>query len=128
MTKRYQTYKCEICGNITKVMHEAGGVLFCCNKAMVLQVPNSDEVAALEKHLPVIEKSAKGYKVTVSTELHPMTEDHYIEWIELRCETKTHIKFLEPGEEPVADFETTEKAIRAESYCNLHGLWGTDYK
>ena len=36
-----------------------------------------------EKHVPVIEEIEGGFKVTVGSTLHPMTDEHFIEWIEL---------------------------------------------
>ena len=38
--------------------------------------------AATEKHVPVVEKIAGGYRVTVGEVEHPMTEEHSIQWIE----------------------------------------------
>jgi len=55
MAERLQLYKCENCGNIVLVMHGGTGQLVCCNKPMILQVPNTVD-AAVEKHVPVIEK------------------------------------------------------------------------
>ncbi|HWS21151.1 MAG TPA: desulfoferrodoxin FeS4 iron-binding domain-containing protein, partial [Methanoregula sp.] len=37
MTKMFEVYKCEVCGNITKVVHNSGGLLVCCGKPMILQ-------------------------------------------------------------------------------------------
>ena len=37
MTKMFEVYKCEVCGNITKVVHASGGLLVCCGKPMILQ-------------------------------------------------------------------------------------------
>ena len=77
----------------------------------------------MEKHVPVIEKTANGYKVTVGSTAHPMTEDHYIEWIELLADGKAYRQFLKPGGEPVAEFCIQASQVTAREYCNLHGLW-----
>ena len=38
----------------------------------------------VEKHVPFIEKTTDGYKVRIGENAaHPMTEEHYIQWIEL---------------------------------------------
>ena len=37
MTKMFEVYKCEVCGNITKVVHASDGILVCCGKPMILQ-------------------------------------------------------------------------------------------
>jgi superoxide reductase len=46
--------------------------------------------AAKEKHVPVVEKTAAGYKVTVGSTLHPMEGKHYIEWIEIIADGKSY--------------------------------------
>ena len=104
------------------MLHQAGGTLSCCGQPMELMAENTTD-AALEKHVPVVEKTADGYKVTVGSTEHPMQENHYIEWIELVTETETMRKYLKPGERPVACFKTGAEAVSAREYCNLHGLW-----
>jgi len=122
MLKKLDVFKCGICGNIVEVAHVGGGTLVCCGQDMgLLEEKTAD--SATEKHVPVIEPIHGGYKVTVGSTLHPMKEEHLIEWIELITESETLITFLNPGDEPVAIFKTDEKAIKAREYCNLHGLW-----
>jgi superoxide reductase len=120
--KKLDVYKCEECGNIVEVLHWGGGDLVCCGENMKLMEEKSAD-STTEKHVPVVEAIQGGYKVTVGSTLHPMKEEHYIEWIELITETDTLITFLKPGDEPVAIFKTDEKAVMAREYCNLHGLW-----
>lgn len=122
MAKRLEVYKCAECGNIVLVTHGGEGALVCCGQDMMLLEEKSAD-STTEKHVPVIEMIQGGYKVTVGSTLHPMKEEHYIEWIELITESETLITFLKPGDEPVAIFKTDEKAIKAREYCNLHGLW-----
>ena len=102
--------------------HVGEGTLVCCGQDMILLEEKTADVTT-EKHVPVIETIQGGYKVTVGSTLHPMTPEHYIEWIELITESESLITFLNPGDEPVAIFKTDEKAIKAREYCNLHGLW-----
>ena len=64
MTQKNQVYKCEICGNIIEVLDAAGGTLVCCGQPMKLMQENTVD-ASLEKHVPVIEKTANGVKVKV---------------------------------------------------------------
>jgi len=92
---------------------------------MVLFSENTTD-AALEKHVPVIEKNTEGILVTVGSVAHPMEEKHYIEWIELVADGTVYRKFLEPGGEPKAFFEIRADRITAREYCNLHGLWKAD--
>jgi superoxide reductase len=37
MAKKEEIYKCEICGNVVKVIEEGAGTLVCCGQDMVLQ-------------------------------------------------------------------------------------------
>lgn len=122
MTKRNEVYKCNLCGNIVQVAHEAGGTLVCCGQNMDLLVENTQD-AATEKHVPLITKIDGGYKVTVGEVLHPMEEKHYIEWIELITENQIFRKYLKPGETPEAVFYTDATNVYAREYCNLHGNW-----
>jgi superoxide reductase len=122
MTARLEIYKCEVCGNIVEVLHEGVGALVCCEKPMKLFRENTVD-AAKEKHVPVIEKIAGGYRVKVGSVPHPMEEKHYIEWIELLADGKAYRTFLKPGDKPEAIFHTDAVKAAAREYCNLHGLW-----
>jgi superoxide reductase len=122
MTERLQVYKCELCGNIVEVIHVGAGELVCCGAPMKLQVENTVD-AAKEKHVPVIEKIAGGYKVKVGSVPHPMEEKHYIEWVELIVDGKAYRQFLQPGQAPEATFTIEGAGVTAREYCNLHGLW-----
>ena len=125
MTAKLQIYKCPHCGNIVETVHEGGGQLVCCGEPMVLVTENSVD-ASKEKHVPVIEKTNGGYKVTVGSVPHPMEEKHYIEWIELIADGKAYCQFLNPGEAPEAFFSIIAKAVTAREYCNVHGLWKSE--
>ena len=93
MTQLKQVYKCQICGNIVEVLHTGIGELVCCGQPMTLQVENTVD-AALEKHVPVIEKIDGGVLVKVGAVAHPMTDAHYIEWIEIHTANKIYRKYL----------------------------------
>lgn len=122
MSEKLQIYKCSVCGNIVEIVHAGGGELACCNQAMVLQTENTTD-AAQEKHVPVIEKTADGYKVTIGSVAHPMQEEHYIEWIELLADGKAYTQFLKPGDAPTATFQIKASKVTAREFCNLHGHW-----
>lgn len=122
MTSLDQVHQCSVCGNITEVLHPSGGTLSCCGQPMDLLEENSVD-AAVEKHVPVIEKIEGGFKVTVGEVNHPMVEKHYIEWIELLAPDQVLRSYLKPGEAPEATFHTEASSVRARAYCNLHGLW-----
>ena len=122
MTEKLQVYKCEICGNMASMVHSGGGALVCCGAPMKLMVENIVD-AAREKHVPVIEKTAAGFKVKVGSVAHPMEQNHYIEWIEVIADGKAYRQFLNPGEAPEAAFAIKAEKVVAREYCNLHGLW-----
>lgn len=118
MTKLKEIYKCESCGNMVEVLHESDKGLGCCNQEMVPQKEHTEDPEKGEKHIPIIE----GKKVKVGAVEHPMTEEHYIEWIEARNETgKTCKVLLNPGDKPEAEF--CFEVEQARIYCNIHGLW-----
>lgn len=117
-----QVYKCEVCGNIVEVVNVGGGELVCCGQPMTLQDEKTAD-SATEKHVPVIEKIDGGYKVTVGSTLHPMTEEHFIQWIELIADGKVYKQNLKPGDAPVAEFCVEAAKVTAREYCNVHGLW-----
>jgi superoxide reductase len=122
MTKKLQIYKCEICGNIVEVLHEGEGELVCCGQPMKLYKENTTD-AALEKHVPVIEKTENGFKIKIGSVAHPMIEEHYIEWIEVIVDGTAYRQFLKPGDAPEAEFCIKADNIIAREYCNIHGLW-----
>ena len=69
MAEQLEVYKCDACGNIVEVLHGGGGELVCCGEAMELFIENTVD-AAKEKHVPVIEKTADGFKVKVGEVAH----------------------------------------------------------
>jgi superoxide reductase len=124
MTKRLQIYKCEVCGNIVEVLHEGVGQLVCCGQSMKLFEEKSEDEGK-EKHLPVVEKTGKGVKVSVGSVPHPMEEKHYIEWVEVVTQDGADRVFLKPGQNPQAEFPCAEDAVSVREYCSIHGLWST---
>lgn len=124
MVERSQVYKCNVCGNIVAVLHAGGGELVCCGQPMQLLDPKSQD-EGLEKHVPVIEKTDNGVLVKVGSVPHPMEDNHYIEWIQLKTkDDQIHHAFLKPGQEPQATFNVNyDDVVIAREYCNLHGLW-----
>lgn len=121
MNKRNQIFKCELCGQIVEVII-GGTKLKCCGSNMILLEENTVD-AAVEKHVPVVEKTATGVKVTVGSVAHPMTEDHYIQWIEVIAGEKVLRTHLNPGDAPEAEFCIGDEEITVREYCNLHGHW-----
>jgi len=122
MAEMLGVYKCEVCGNMVEMVHVGGGQLVCCGKPMKLLAENSSD-GAKEKHVPVIERTQEGYKVTIGSVAHPMEEAHFIEWIELLADGIAYRAFLRPGDKPEATFCVRANKVSAREYCNKHGLW-----
>ena len=119
MAKRNEVYKCPECGNIVEVLVPTDKEV--CGFKLLKE--NTTD-AATEKHVPVVEKIDGGYRVTVGEVGHPMTEAHYIQWIELITNNNEVLrKYLTPNDKPVAEFKTDATEVFAREYCNLHGLW-----
>lgn len=122
MSEKLGVYRCKVCGNIAQVIHASAPAMSCCGQEMSLLKANSVD-AALEKHVPVVEKIEGGYLVKVGSVAHPMEDKHYIEWIELNTGDTVMRKFLKPGDTPEASFLTGADKVTAKEYCNLHGFW-----
>lgn len=122
MAKKNEIYKCEKSGLMVEVLQDAEGTPMCCGEPMKLLRENTTD-GAKEKHVPVVEKIEGGYRVTVGSVEHPMTDAHYIQWIELVTPTGVLRHNLTPQDKPVAEFKTDVTEVEAREYCNLHGLW-----
>ena len=119
-----KVFKCNSCGSIVFKIKNKGCIPVCCGEEMKELVPGATD-GAVEKHVPVVDVSGSAVTVTVGEVDHPMTEEHYIEFIALVTSAGVQIKELAPGDAPKAVFalaegETCEYAL---GYCNLHGLW-----
>lgn len=114
--------RCDICGNVVQALHQTKIPVMCCGKVMGALTDNTQD-AALEKHVPVIEKIEGGYKVVVGDVAHPMLEEHYIQWIQLYADDTVITKMLKPDEKPEVEFQCDAVNVTAKAYCNLHGNW-----
>jgi superoxide reductase len=124
MAKLLGIYKCEVCGNIVEVLYEGMGELHCCGQPMKLMQENTID-ASFEKHIPVGKQEGRILTVKVGSTPHPMTEEHYIQWVEVLVGNKAYREFLKPGQEPQAIFciDPGNEPLVLREYCNLHGLW-----
>ena len=122
MAKTLEIYKCEKCGNMVEVLQGGSCTPVCCGEPMKLLKENTTD-GAKEKHVPVVEKIEGGYRVTVGSVAHPMTPEHYIQFIELVTPDGVLRRNLTPEDKPVAEFKTDATDVYAREYCNLHGLW-----
>ena len=117
-------YVCEHCGNVITKVSDAGVPVMCCGEKMKELVPGTTD-AAKEKHVPSYTVCDNKVDVTVGTVMHPMAEDHYIQWIALQTNQGVTTKHLKPGDEPKACFAICdgEEVEAVYAYCNLHSLW-----
>lgn len=115
-------YKCDKCKKVVEVTYAGGPTPVCCGEDMRLLEPKTGEPT--EKHVPFIERVEGGVLVKVGRDApHPMTEEHYIVYIEIEADGEYMRKYLKPGDKPEAFFATSAKNIVAWELCNLHDLW-----
>lgn len=115
---------CEHCGNIIATIKESGVPIICCGQQMKELIPGETD-AACEKHVPVYEVKNNIVNVKVGAKDHPMTSDHYIEWIYLKTKFGCQFKELQPNDLPQAKFaiDDEDEVEVVYAYCNLHKLW-----
>ena len=115
-------YRCNKCKNIVELIYNGDGELVCCGEPMVELKENTTD-AATEKHVPVYEKDGDTTLVKVGSVAHPMTDEHYIQWIAALTDDGIFRKNLSPGDKPEAAFSCLKNVRAYYEYCNLHGLW-----
>lgn len=117
-------YICRHCGNIITKLTSSKVPVHCCGEPMELLEAGVTD-AAVEKHVPAVFVSDGRVTVEVGTVAHPMTEEHFIQWVAVETERDALVHWFHPGEEPQTVFALADgqqvKAVYA--YCNLHGLW-----
>ena len=129
MTEINELYRCSICGNIVEVVNTGEGELVCCGKPMEKIEAKKHEDALNEKHLPVLIKDENDkYIIRVGEVEHPMTEEHYIMFIEAVSKDKKYLKrvYLRPNEKPELDPACKCANLDARELCNIHGLFESE--
>lgn len=123
MAERLEIYKCEK-GMVIEVLNGDKCIPECCGEVMTLMEPKTSDWKT-EKHVPIVEELPEGgIKVKVGSVPHPMTDEHYIQWIEVINGDYVNRKYLKPGDKPEADFYVSLKdGLVIREYCNIHGLW-----
>lgn len=119
-------YRCKTCGNVIVKIIDSGVTPHCCGREMEELVPKvKDEF--FEKHLPVVTRIDDcTIQIEVGSVPHPMTEEHYIQWIFVETKDGGRYKKLTPGSKPCLKFSCKCDPIAVYEYCNLHGLWKTE--
>lgn len=114
-------YKCLKCGHVMMSINDMCDNVTCCNKPMLL-LNSKDSDGALEKHVPVFKINNDNLEVIVGEVLHPMEEEHFIEFIAYVHGNSIDLVKLDYQNEPKAFFKYQGKGI-IYAYCNKHGLW-----
>ena len=129
MTKQYEIYKCEVCGNIIEVLFEGAGELVCCEESMTLVKEKIHEEME-EKHLPIFERGLNGEILVKVGEIpHPMENEHYIQMIEIfTADGIVKRKYLQPNQKPEFLIKLNQGIMHAREYCNIHGLWKAKFE
>lgn len=124
MTKLAEIFKCGVCSNVVEITKEGVGALVCCDEAMKLleeKFPSKED--AHYAHIEKIDDITK--KIHFN---HPMTKEHYIEFIEVISSDKKYIKrkHLKPDDKPELIFKCEcREGFYVRNYCNIHLLNAT---
>ena len=115
---------CRHCGNIVSLIRNMGVPIYCCGEEMHELLPDSVEASG-EKHSPVYCVDGNNVHVSVGLIHHPMTKEHYIEWICLETDFSLQFKHLTDKDTPTANFALCEgdKVRHVYAFCNQHDLW-----
>ena len=121
---KHTFYTCRHCGNIVAMIRDKGVPIYCCGEEMQELIPSATEASG-EKHIPVYEVDGNTVHVTVGSVEHPMTQEHYIEWICLESEHVIQYAHLKPTDKPKAKFALCkgDDVRAAYAFCNQHNLW-----
>ncbi len=117
-------YKCNHCGKIINEVSETFVPVICCGEKMGEIIAGTVD-ASREKHIPVYQKNGNLVEVLVGSVEHPMSPEHYIEFIVIETKNGYQLKYLKPSGAPKATFNIVdgEELVGVYAYCNLHGLW-----
>ena len=117
-------FRCLHCGQIVAMVKKTGVPVICCGEAMQEIIAGTID-ASKEKHTPRYIIEDNKVKVFVGEVEHPMSAEHYIEWVSLQSKKGNQRKALKISEKPYVEFliEPDDEIEAVYAYCNLHGLW-----
>ena len=117
-------YACRHCGNIMAMIRDGGVRVQCCGEKMHRLEPGATEGSG-EKHIPVYKLEGNNVHVTVGSVEHPMTQEHFIQWICLDTEHGIQYAHLKPTDKPQAKFAICDgdEVREVFAFCNQHNLW-----
>ena len=131
MTKKLELYRCSVCENLVEVLSCGNGELVCCGKPMELINTNESDLKELnDKHVPLIEKNIEGFTIRVGSTVHPMTNEHHIDFIQAISKDFKYVKtkFLSVEEAPQLNIKCKcENSVWARALCNIHGLFKKEF-
>ena len=87
-------YICKHCGNVITKLTSAQVPVKCCGEEMhALEAGVTD--AAQEKHVPAVTVEGSLVKVDVGSVTHPMTAEHFIQWVVVETERDALIHWFQ---------------------------------
>ena len=106
------------------MVKDSGITVQCCGEEMKEIIPGTSD-GAREKHLPVYNVNGETVTVSVGAAEHPMTSEHYIEWVCVESDEGLQFKKLNPNAVPRVSFSLSkgDKVKAVYAFCNLHSLW-----
>ncbi len=125
--KEVFTYKrCPVCKAVVTDVLGSTDNMTCCGAPLETLTANTTD-AAVEKHVPAVEIIDGDIVVKVGSVEHPMTKEHYIMWVSQVCDNKENKVVLFPEQSTTVRFPYM-RDCKIYAYCNLHGLWVTEFK
>ena len=149
MQQETRFFSCPQCRNLVTLGKGSEVRISCCGEPAVELIAHAPDASGAA-HLPQITftggYTANAARISIGTPLHPMSEEHHLEWIYLQTVQGGQFKYLKAGDEPVVSFALTDKdgyaycdrqiclmgtqckfkckqGFTAYACCNLHGLW-----
>ena len=121
---KIQFYFCKHCGNVIAMIKDNGVPIKCCGENMQEIIPGTSD-GAQEKHVPVYNVNGETVTVSVGATEHPMTDEHYIEWVCIETLDGFQFKNLTPRVSPHISFNISkgDKVKSVYAFCNQHSLW-----
>ncbi len=125
MSDFLELYRCNLCFHVVEICKEGVGELVCCGEKMEkleenIANPDNAHFANIE-NISDIEK-----KITFN---HPMTQEHYIEFVEIISKDLKHIKrkhFSFDDELEMTIKCNCKNGFDVRLYCNRDGVWKTE--
>lgn len=115
---------CNHCGNIIAMIKDQGVPIKCCGENMQEITAGASE-GAKEKHIPVYHINGETVTVSVGETAHPMTPEHYIDWVCIETEDGFQLKKFKSDMPAKISFSLTkgDKVKSVYAFCNQHSLW-----